>query len=293
MPQSIRLMLVSAVLIAFIGATTGFADVGAQKVSLKFHPTVGQKTTYETTTITEIETKGMPGLPAAGQKHKMTHVVEQTQTVKAQKPNGNYLIELSFGQGSIQIGDRAPVTSGELAVAGKAFTMEMSPEGKLLNIQGLGDVRPEVKGSVQNMIQQASEAFVFSQRDVAVGETWQRTIESELPLGTTDGKVEQKMICDYTLLGVKTVEGVPAAKISMKMKIEQKSTPESKQMQVQATGIGEGILHYDYQHSKALSSNLTTTINMSMTINPPPGRSGQSFSAQQHIVTKMTMKIKK
>jgi len=286
-------MLVSAVLIALIGATTGFADVGAQKVSLKFHPTVGQTTTYETTTISEIETKGMPGLPAAGQKQTMTQVVEQTQTVKAQQPNGNYLIELSFGQGSMQIGDRAPVTSGELAVAGKAFTMEMSPEGKLLNIQGLGDVRPEVKGSVQNMIQQAGGSFVFSQRDVAVGETWQRTIETVLPLGTTGGKVEQKMICDYTLLGVESMEGVPAAKISMKMKIEQKSTPESKQMQVQATGTGEGILYYDYQNSKVLSSNLTTTINMSTTINPPPGRSHSPISSQQHVVTRTTMKIKK
>lgn len=290
MPKSIRLILVSAVLIALIGATTGFADVGAQKVSLKFHPTVGQKTTYETTTITEIETKGMPGLPAAGQKQTMTHVVEQTQTVKAKKPNGNYTVELSFGKMSMQVGD-TQVPSGILE--GKVFTMEMSPEGKLLDVQGLDSLGPGMKEIIPNMIQQAGESFVFPQRDVAVNETWQRTIESELPVSTTDDKVEQKMICDYTLLGVESMEGVLAAKISMKMKIEHKSTPESKMMQVQATGTGEGILYYDYQNSKVLSSNLTSTINMSNTINPPPGRSGQSFSIQQHIVTKTTMKIKK
>ncbi len=283
-------MLVSLVLIALIGATIGFADVGAQKVSLKFHPTVGQKTTYETTTISEIETKGMPGLPAAGQKQTMTQVMEQTQTVKAQKPNGNYLVELSFGKMSMQIGDTAPVPSGELT--GKAFTMEMSPEGKLLDIQGLDDLQPGMKETIQNMIQQAGGGFVFPQNDVAVGETWQNTVETELPLGNI-GEVKQKMICDYTLLGVKTVEGVAAAEISMKMKIEQKSTPESRQMQVQSTGTGEGIIYYDYQHSKALSSNLKTTINMSTTINPPAGTTGQSFSTQQHIVTKMTMKVKK
>lgn len=291
MPQSIRLILVSVVLIALIGATTGFADVGAQKVSLKFHPTVGQKTTYETTTISEIESKGMPGLPAAGQKQTMSQVVEQTQTVKAQKPNGNYLVDLSFDKMSMQIADRAPVTSGEFT--GKVFTMEMSPEGKLLDVQGLDGLGPGMKETIPKMIQQAGESFVFPQRDVAVGETWQRTIETELPVSTTDDKVEQKMICDYTLLGVESMEGVLAAKISMKMKIEHKSTPESKMMQVQATGTGEGILYYDYQHSKVLSSNLTSTINISTTINPPPGRPGQSFNTQQHIVTKTTMKIKK
>ena len=294
MPQSIRLILVSVVLIALIGATTGFADVGAQKVSLKFHPTVGQKTTYETTTISETESKGMPGLPAAGQKQTMTQVVEQTQTVKAQKPNGNYLIELSFGQESMQVGD-TQVPSGILE--GKVFTMEMSPEGKLLDIQGIDDLQLGMKQTIQNMIQQTGGSFVFPQRDVAVGETWQASMETKWPIGITggvvSGEVVQKTSCDYTLVGVESMEGVLAAKISMKMKIEQKSTPESKMMQVQATGTGEGMLYYDYQHSKVLSSNLTTTINMSNTINPPPGRSGQSFTTQHHVVTRTTMKIKK
>ncbi len=292
MPQTLRLMLVSGVLIALLGVVSGCAAPEPQQVSLKFHPTVGDKTTYETTTITETETKGMPGLPAAGQKQTMTHVVEQTQTVKSQQPNGNYLIELSFGQESMQIGN-TQVPSGILA--GKVFTMEMSPEGKLIDIQGIDDLQPGMKGIIQNMIQQAYEAFVFPQRDVAVNETWQRTLESELPVSTTGDKVMQKHICDYTLVGVESMEGVLAAKISMKMEIEQKSTPESKMMQVQATGTSEGLLYYDYQDSKVLSSNLTTTINMSTTHNPPPGRSGQraGFTTQHHVVTRTTMKIKK
>lgn len=285
-------ILASLVLIALVGVTICFADAGAQKVSLKFHPTVGDKVTYETTSVSEIETKGMPGLPSAGKKQTMTQVMEQTQTVKAQKPDGNYLVELSFDKMSMQMGDAAPVPYGNLA--GKVFTLEMSPAGKLLGIQGLDDLGPGMKENMENMINQMSETFVFPQRDVAVGETWQNTAESEMSLGNI-GKLIQTITCDYTLLGVENVDDVSAAKISMKMKLEQKSAAGSQQMQVKCTGTGEGVFYYDYQHSRVLSSNLTTTMNMSTTMNPPPGRSGPraSFTTQQHIVTKMTMKIKK
>jgi hypothetical protein len=281
--------VVCIILVVLIGLMSGFVDPAPQKVSLKYHPIVGDKTTYEVTTITEIETKGMPGLPVSGQKQKIAQEREYTETVKAQQPNGTYLIEMQLSQTTTQIGDTAPVSSSDLA--GKVFTLEMSPEGKLLDIRGIDDLASGKKEETQKMIQQIREVFVFPQRDVAVGETWQRTAQSELALGTL-GTVNQKIIYDNTLLDVEKLGIIPVAKISIKMNIEQKSGQEAQQMKVQGTGTGEGMILYDYQRSKVLSSNLTYTLNMSTTMSPPPGRTGPTISTQQNIVTKMSMKIK-
>lgn len=249
-----------------------------QSVDLKFRLQAGSSYVYTADVKQDINSMGM----------KSTNNIfsEYTYAV-TEAGSGNVKMNVSYDKMRMEMdmnGQKTNISSEQddenaksfKALIGKPFSMEISPEGKIISIDGWEELGKSANIKTDDIKQMMESSINFyPEKPVKVGESWTKETSSNMQM------FKMNIKSTYTL---KEIKG-DVAILDTKANISMLPDESMKSMEMKMEGGMEGEMQVDIPSGLAISGNLTQDIKGTMTMQ------GQSMPLS--IKSKITMSGKK
>lgn len=263
------LLLLSAT--SFISCKNGTAEAGSKNslssasgdaIELKFNIPNGSKFMYSTSLKQKVQ--------MMGQNMTMNMVMDYLYNITGAENNNK---NLSVSYDRIQMEMDAPGmgltkydSKDETAkdpsggafknMVGKAFTMTVSPDGEIVNIDGLKDILPTgAAGFDENTMKQTMQmSFNFyPDKPVKPGESWNKKTTMNIQVLTMS--IDSK----YTLKEVKGDNAIVS--VDSKITMDPGTSSEMQGMKMDMSGTQSGTMEVEIKTGQLLSGNLTQKIS--------------------------------
>ncbi len=260
-------LFVFLVFIIFIFSTL---CVGSQKISLTYSP---QKRVlfYNIKIVTKTEFV----LPKTNPLHRETSQISYLTgniTVKdeviGKTKDKNTREKLTFEKVKFFIESKGQQQSlpVDTELLGKSIDMIISPLGKEIKTEGFSGFSTQLKDlKLENTFSQFTP--YFPSHPVAIGDTWENSSVSNLPIQNQVIKMVSKY--KYKLLSLKTINKKRCAIIEVNTQVDTHSYTAKKTsdmiFDIDMKGNGKGTIVYDYKESKTISSDITLSITSKLT----------------------------
>lgn len=231
-----------------------------ESISLPFNPPVGSTTLYrlDQTSAQHYESSSDAPSPSKSLNSRVSLVLDQK--VLERRADNTTILEyhirkFDFRQSAENLPDSNVPSPRAKALEGTTVTLTLSPEGEISDFNGPPDAR---QVNLPELLRSFSLRDILPQRKVKVGETWTSKLSEHYQRGPV--LMLQEKEYTTTLLGVEEKDGSRAARLAVKMELNQKPAPESaaKHPDVELTqqGVSEGELLYDFVQGRILRESI-------------------------------------
>ncbi len=240
------------------GAATGKSGSG-DTYDLKFNLKPGTAYTYDMDVMQNVE--------AAGTNSTNNLYSKYTFNVK-EAAAGNSKIEVIYDLMRMEMKsmgntvkmsseDQTPASEGFRNMVNKPFSMTVSPEGKVVSIDGWENIDKSGAMKAEDLKQSMETSLnIFPNKAVKVGDTWKKDAAMSMQM------FKMNISSTYTLTEVKG----NTATISMdsEIKMGQDNNTESNGMKMEMKGTQKGKMEVELSTGMTLSGNITQDIKGEM-----------------------------
>ncbi|HEV8486379.1 MAG TPA: hypothetical protein VGV87_22740 [Blastocatellia bacterium] len=220
-----------------------------QEVTFKRAQPLGQKSSYEM----KNNVRARPSPESAPMDLTMDAKIE-TEVTSAQ-PNGNWTLATRLVSIDLKInGESQPAEA--MPLAGKAFSMVMDRDGKVVETTGTENLLPGV--DFKQIATQMNPAALLPSRPVRVGETW--PIETSDDIKLPGGAVHQTTKGNGTL---RSVNGGQAL-VDFDLDFAMSMVGGSDAITLSGSGKGKASMTYDLEKARAITNKSDITMEVAL-----------------------------
>ncbi|MDQ7822095.1 MAG: DUF6263 family protein [Candidatus Eremiobacteraeota bacterium] len=274
-PRTILSILIIALLVI------PMAGCGKKVVNLEYRLPKDDLSKYKISTSSTINTTASDGKNST---MKTTTDAEISQKVKDVSKTGDLVLDVTYNNVKITLErDGKTQTMPTGALDGKTVNMKMSKKGKLLEVEG------EEIDSGGGMKQLSQMNAVFPDKPVKIGDTWENTDTSDIPLGAPELKMVQKVTSKYTFQSIEKMNNIECAKVTVAATLNQEvqKGKDVDKLPVKIDGKGEGkvdgTFYFGITKGKVVKAEMIMDMDNTMNIQQKAKKASTSTKVKMNM----------
>lgn len=234
-----------------------------RSVDLSFNLKPGNSYVYTSKVEQDINSMGMKTTNNIFAAYTYTVTASENNNVKLSVHYNKMNMEMNMNGETVKISseDDNEQSAPFRMLIGKPFTMEISPKGNIMNIEGWEEIGKMANFKTEDIKQMMGSSFNFyPDKPVKVGESWTKDISSSMQMFKMDIK------STYTLKEIKGDVAILDSKATITMSPDATADPRMKDMKMEMKGDMTGEMQVDIPSGMAISGSLSQDIDGKMSM---------------------------